>query len=378
MSDTPPRSAATAAQALWAVIDRVCGPGRQGPGEGSWLAQVQDGTLNLSPAGDADLAVLLDVVRERLRQTREVAGGDLGADAYPYAGAGAQDLFKSRLPLNRKERYYTGTVLPMLVASDGFAHLHRFLRLCGLSGEVVSQGTWGLNGDQPVQFFTEYSLLESIVGEDLQNRFADRPAQADTPDVVVVGRDWLLAVEAKVYHRPTRQALEAQMHRQHELVTYLTEKFDMDPERVRHVLLLPEKLQRARPGLSVDVVTWEQVLEEYRVVAPPYWSAVLRQALEDYDALASREQDYGTNADKMMSGEDIWNNAQGDLVEAWVGRSLGLDGATLAGDISSGTWRTRKYEVSFTKVLNRNWFPAAAFVALIATAATEGGDPPRP
>src|SRR6185312_6165083 len=40
------------------------------------------------------------------------------------------EMFDSSLPLNRKERFYTGTVLPMLIASDGFMHLNRFLRLC--------------------------------------------------------------------------------------------------------------------------------------------------------------------------------------------------------------------------------------------------------
>lgn len=364
------RSAAEAAQGLWAVIDRVGGSG-SGPGEGSWLAQVQAGTFGLSPSRDVDLAALLSVVAERLRQTREVAGFETDAGAYPYAGAGAMELGKSRLPLNRKERFYTGTVLPMMVASDGFAHLDRFLQLCGLSVDVLPQGVWGLNGDQEVQFFTEYSFRESIVGDDLQRRFADRPAHADTPDVVIVGSDWLLAVEAKVYHRPTKQALVAQMNRQRELVTYLTGKFGLDPDRVRHVLLLPEKLKRARPELSFDVVTWEQVLAEYRLVAPPYWSAILRQALEDYDTLASREQAYGQNADTMLTGQEIWDNAAGDLTEAWVGRNLGLHGSLLADDISSGQWRTRQYEVSFTEVRNRNWFPAAAFVAHMETSANK-------
>ena len=41
------------------------------------------------------------------------------------------------LPFNRKERYFTGTVLPFIVASDGFAHFDRFLRMCGVEGVVL-------------------------------------------------------------------------------------------------------------------------------------------------------------------------------------------------------------------------------------------------
>ncbi len=45
-----------------------------------------------------------------------------------------------RLPLNRKERYYTGTVLPMIVCCDEFAHFGRFLRLCGVPDGAVVAG----------------------------------------------------------------------------------------------------------------------------------------------------------------------------------------------------------------------------------------------
>ena len=40
--------------------------------------------------------------------------------------SGLSGLFGGRLPINRKERYYTGTVLPMIVASDVFKHFGRF------------------------------------------------------------------------------------------------------------------------------------------------------------------------------------------------------------------------------------------------------------
>jgi hypothetical protein len=34
-------------------------------------------------------------------------------------------LFEECLPINRKEVYYTATVLPRIVCADGFAHINR-------------------------------------------------------------------------------------------------------------------------------------------------------------------------------------------------------------------------------------------------------------
>jgi hypothetical protein len=51
-----------------------------------------------------------------------------------------------------------------------------------------------------------------------------------------------------------------------------------------------------------------------------------------------------------------------------MGRKGGLDGAELAKDIASGTWRTQLYECSSKPVQNKNWFTVAEFVARLAAA----------
>ena len=43
--------------------------------------------------------------------------------------ASLDDLLDVVLPMNRKERYFTGTVLPALLCSDNLAHLHRLASL---------------------------------------------------------------------------------------------------------------------------------------------------------------------------------------------------------------------------------------------------------
>lgn len=38
-------------------------------------------------------------------------------------------IMKRELPLNRKERFYTGTVLPALLFHNGLANFYSFLRM---------------------------------------------------------------------------------------------------------------------------------------------------------------------------------------------------------------------------------------------------------
>lgn len=46
------------------------------------------------------------------------------------AGGGVARAARTRLPMNRKERFFTGTVLPGIVAGDGLQYLHLLASLC--------------------------------------------------------------------------------------------------------------------------------------------------------------------------------------------------------------------------------------------------------
>jgi len=68
-----------------------------------------------------------------------------------------EEIHSAELPLNRKERFFTGTVFPMITCKDNFAHLHILMSLLGVSPipTIVA------NPDETnIQFFTEYSLQE--------------------------------------------------------------------------------------------------------------------------------------------------------------------------------------------------------------------------
>lgn len=86
------------------------------------------------------------------------------------------ELMQTALPLNRKERYFTGTVLPMIVCADGFRQLHLLAALMGCKLPRVKPDPASAN----IQFFTEYSLVESIYGVKTKARFPTPPKTKDT------------------------------------------------------------------------------------------------------------------------------------------------------------------------------------------------------
>jgi hypothetical protein len=257
--------------------------------------------------------------------------------------------------VNRKERFYTGTVLPGLVCADNFRHLGLFLSLCGLHDCRIGED---------VQFFTEYGFGESVYTE-ADKQFWEGPFSHDTPDVVVRSGDWLLTVEAKMFHNPTVAALDRQMQAQKPLVDRWVDRLGVT--RHQHVLLLPHRLvDQVGPQLGAldtpwPVVTWEAVLDLYRGLADRYWVTVLDEALDQYTQLVSTGPQFGQHKDATMTGFDI--------IDGWpdhgyltMGRQAGLSGDLLNADFASGRWRTHSYEVSKQSTpANGNWFTIEEF-----------------
>jgi hypothetical protein len=139
------------------------------------------------------------------------------------------------LPLNRSEAYYTATVVPGLVMSGGPTSLGPLLSLCGL-GEIPADHLT----DDDVDFYSEYNFRQSRFTHADVVSWPDEPPGANTPDLVIVGPDWLLAIEAKVFDRATGGALSEQMYRQSLVVSLWCDRLGIPPGRVRHVLLVPE------------------------------------------------------------------------------------------------------------------------------------------
>lgn len=345
------------------------------------LSEYQDSDApagDIGPTGAATLAELSRVLRDHAAQMRRTVElfrtSAHHSDAYRWwtePNLPAVGQATKMLPLNRKERFYTGTVLPMIVGGDGFHHLSRFLELCGLQDVAVEPDVYGV---QNIQFFTEYSFSESVHTTQDRARWPET-VEGDTPDLVIVGEDWLLAVEAKMFHRPTIQKLNQQIAGQKALVDLWAEKMSIHPRSIRHVALLPSALVEELDDIAVDVVTWEAVVEEFKEIAPSYWLAMLRAALNRYadsetygEGLRSRSVlNFGSNARAKMLGQVVWNLYQsGELPFRFIGRHGGLMGKRFAADLSTGEWRNTEYEVSDAEnAANKNWFPIADFVAAV-------------
>ncbi len=319
-----------------------------------WIAETPEAVVR-------DLADVVWAMSEYVRRTRIDCGRLRSSDVESVDGNTVDSTSPHWLPLNRKERYYTGTVLPMLIGSDRFSQLHRFLALCGLVVEPFGRDDDG--GGPGIQFFTEYNLFESIFTKEDRARFeADPPTERDTPDLVLVGSDWLLVVEAKMFHKPNPATMTEQLRRQRTIVKYLADALPHIPaDRVAHVLLVPGGLDTT--GVPGKILRWEDVRDAYRFVGPLYWHDVLADALARYTDLVSKGPLFHQNMQAMMTGQEIVTaHAEGNDDYQYMGRKRGLDGAELAEDIKSGNWRTQRYEVSDIHPSSGNWFTVAEFI----------------
>jgi hypothetical protein len=273
-------------------------------------------------------------------------------------------LLDHTLPLNRKERFYTGTVLPGIVC----ANLPELKRLTALLGHPEVDVTSDPE-DCGLVFFTEYGIAESAYGP-ASARFAGFSTARDTPDVVFLTMrptPVLFALEAKMYDRPGG-ALRRQLDIQRELLSPLAglvaEWLGVEEVPVAHAALLPAQ-QAATLALDpYPVITWQQLLATYDDIAPPYWRRMLTEALDRYDDLVSRA--VSNDADRMTGQAIVDRFEAGDFEFSVMGRSAGLTGAPLQADIESGAWRATVYQVARRQPGNRNWFAIEAFVALVA------------
>jgi hypothetical protein len=281
-------------------------------------------------------------------------------------------LAKVALPLNRKERYFTGTVFPAIVARDGFKDLSLLATLMGCELPSIDPDPRSTN----IQFFTEYSFVESVFDPNCKARFPDPPETKDTPDIMISvwgERRILLALEAKMYHRPSVMALQTQMNAQREQLDYLQEKLRID--EVHHGTLLPgafaQKLNlsvSALPWAGFSIVLWDDLLQAYKrdKGEGDYWLGMLELALEHWDELASMPAAYGTNADGKLTGYKIVMAFPSQPSLLIMGRQGGLSGAKLANDIETGGWRSQLYEVSIgPEAPNTNWFYIEEFLELL-------------
>jgi hypothetical protein len=277
-----------------------------------------------------------------------------------------KEMMETGLPLNRKERFFTGTVFPMIVCKNNFENFRSLLSLLDIPEEVpVNAGPDNTN----IQFFTEYSLLESLVDAE-KERFAGLPEAKDTPDIVILldgSEKYLIALEAKMYSVPAVDELNRQMDRQSVILKFIENALGVS--KTFHYLLLPEKFAAKAGGLNYPVITWEDIMNAYEpVCARDYFYELLQVSLDKYDKLVSPGSAFGFNCEEKITGEQIYERFKHcDVFVVSMGREGGIRGNKLKDDISTGKWRTFKYETSSKKPedINPNWFKVEDFVKML-------------
>ena len=275
---------------------------------------------------------------------------------------------KTGLPLNRNERYFTGTVFPMIVCANGFRDLGAFASLIpGCTLPPIDADPRTTN----IQFFTEYSLVESVHGPAARARFPNPTKADETPGIMFLvagGRTVLVAVEAKMYDQPTAKELMTQLQAQRYQLDYLRDTLAIG--QVHHALLLPKGLADKLGGrlpAPFPLILWEDLLAAYRPIRgdADYFLGVLALALEQWPVLAAKPSVQGANAERKLTGAEILERL-GDPAVRTMGRNGGLAGMALQNDFPGGKWRKHHYEVSAAEEpADGNWFLVEEFVDLL-------------
>jgi hypothetical protein len=278
------------------------------------------------------------------------------------------------LPLNRKEKYYTGTVFPGIVCADDFRHFDVFAHLLpGSPSFDIDARPASTN----IQFFTEYSPLHSFVGG-AKARMLEIPASNETPDVaIIVDGHSLIVLEAKMFQPTTAASLNQQLRAQEPFIRCV--KASMGVTEVHHAALIPKAMADSIGSLEYPTVTWDSLLQSFSQVVPDnYFLGVLGIALQHEPPRVSGWSGVGKNADARLLGSEIYDaHKRGELRYKTMGRGSdrrGLETTLLNTDIRSGKWRSTRYEVRFDPVpLNGNWFEISRFVERVDSMVAVGG-----
>ncbi len=211
--------------------------------------------------------------------------------------------------LVRTERYFTATLLPLLLFHNNLEGVRRFIDLvedkavteCNRSGERGQKGTTKYDF-QDIEVITEFHIARDINFAGLQldetpcgeGASAERPREArdeedepkkDAPDVVIVAGPELVVCEGKFFNGFNPTGLNGQLRSQRCQVRHLFLNRSL-LRAYRHVAIVPPPLpERMDPAIDADVVlTWADIrdLAEKLMGAHHYVTDRLREAVERY------------------------------------------------------------------------------------------------
>jgi hypothetical protein len=273
----------------------------------------------------------------------------------------------SELPINRKEKFYTGTVLPALLFHNGFSNLYHFLREINnfQDDEINEQKT----GDKFL-FYTEYNLKQSAGKK--KNVGREIPTETnDTPDIVIEmlsnPKRVFVIIEAKMFRNIYQSSLSSQMSKQKTAVIEpLKKAFQLKDNHIFHIALVPEK-SGLKDGMEYQVINWEYFIDNRDLnVKDNIFYNYLRFALDNYEDLVENKSGKAETVKDYKTVEEIYRNGKNNG-NWWVGRQGGEK--TIIEDIKTN-WKNhnKKYAMNTIKPSrgrNGNWITSKKFAELV-------------
>lgn len=301
----------------------------------------------------------------------------------PEPSAPINVLPQEWLPFNRKEQFFTGTVLPMILASNDFRNLRQFLTMCDVHVDAGDE----VFSSQSMQFFTEYAFQESLIRKADRRRFDAVKVDRDTPDLVIVVDRWIVVIEAKMFHRPSMLSISDQMKDQAKLINIWKTAAGLADFEVRHLALLPAGLLEgiAPTTVTIEYKTWEEIAKAFKGSAPAFWMDQLEHALHYWSKLAPKKAS-GANKQGRRTGLEIHAGdvfvREGDPIYEvdgpgvrfnFMGCNGGLGGKVMRKHLEGKDWEDVSFEVRVDPVAvpHKNWFEIDAFLEVLATRKAE-------
>lgn len=277
----------------------------------------------------------------------------------------------------RSERYFTATLLPLILVHDDFRGLRRFVELIERRAHTEHDGHGAVRAKRApdyrfddVELITEFHIARDLshYGGVLAAADADAgasgPEKRDAPDLVLVLGGELIVIEAKFFVMFSLADLQQQMHSQRRQVRHL---FAARPElrAWRHVALLPNELH----GLECDgLILWDDIAALSREVLGPthYVTRRLDAALARYpraSGAGGRERNYESTLalDAMLARCREHGNA---IAVGHSGGEADLR-ARDAGFARAKAWKWRSADTGGV-IDPSNWIPGARFLNLVA------------
>jgi hypothetical protein len=272
-------------------------------------------------------------------------------------------ILNEELPINRKEKFYTATILPSLLFHNGRSNFYLFLKqIINFPTEINERET----GDNFL-FYTEYNLKQSAgkksVGIEIETD------SGETPDVLIEifkPRKILVIIEAKMFQNLTQNEFSKQMKSQRNaVIKVLKKKFQLHDDEIFHIGLVPKELN-FYDTLDYQIINWEILNCGDFKLKENYFYNFLRFALENYSTLvADKFTGQASTVKGYIKGSKLYDMAKkGEVL--WIGRKGGK--SKIQNDVLKGIWRNKDYcwnDDKPSKGIKGNWISNDVFASII-------------